>query len=664
MANSETSVSLTIDQPDGSTKVVEFTAGDPIMVGSGASASVCIEDDDVSSLHCMIKPKDDGMVVLDLGSDEGTEVNGREIAGETPLADGDQISIGKARLTVHFGGAMLDPTVPIRAGMPGLENLAEATVRQPQPMPEHTQDMPAPEGDLPAEGNLPDRADHAAADADRTVRVPPPEPDTAPAEKPVTETPKKASKAKPAAPAAVSGVGMPTSARHDAKAGHHLSSRDLSTQLGEEEKPQNTGNVEVTMLWGGSVMGVRRIAGQGSVRVGHASTNDFQISHAAIPSPSYELVKLDKGGASIQLAQGMEAEIDGKAVSGNIKLELGQSVTVRVGPVEFTVQYAQRYRAIELGLFQTLDFFYSKVLGVALIFQLTVIVAMLITPSFDNGEDDDLFKNPNEFEALILKPQEKKKEKKEDLSGKQGAKRKDDEGQFGKKDKPKEDKLASKKGAPKIDKDKREEDRKLAMDALAALGLQGPEGAVSNVLGPGGLGSGINEALGGLRGTSMGDAGGAGGLGSRGTGAGGGGNALGIGGLGSGTGRGSGGKGGIDLGGRGKGMTRIKPGKVISKGSLSREEINRVVRRHLNQIRYCYEKELAKEPNLQGKIVGTWTIAGTGLVASATASQNTMGSKPVADCVVRIIQRMRFPKPRGGGQVFVTYPFVFAASGE
>jgi hypothetical protein len=456
--------------------------------------------------------------------------------------------------------------------------------------------------------------------------------------------------------------GMPISKRHDDTRGHHLHARHLTTELGEKEKAQNTGNVEVTMLWGGTVMGVQRLNGQGVIRVGHSPANEFSISHASIPSPSFELVKLSKAGAIVNVAQGMELTLDnGESAGGQHKLSLGEKATIRVGPVEFVVQYSSRYRPIDLGLFQTLDFFYSKVLGVALIFQLTLVVAMLITPDLGIDEEDDLFKNPNEFSALILKPQEKKKEK--DLSGKQGAKRKDDEGKFGKKDKPKEDKLASKKGAPKVDKDKREEDRKLAMDALAALGLKGPEGAVSNVLGPGGLGSGINNALGGLRGASMGDAGGAGGLGSRGTGAGGGGNALGIGGLGSGTGRGSGGKGGIDLGGRGKGMTRIKPGRVIHKGSLSREEIDRVVKRHLNQIRYCYEKELAKNPNLQGKIVGSWTIAGTGLVQTASASQNTMGNKNVEKCVVRIIKRMRFPRPKGGGQVFVTYPFMFAKSG-
>ena len=155
----------------------------------------------------------------------------------------------------------------------------------------------------------------------------------------------------------------------------------------------------------------------------------------------------------------------------------------------------------------------------ALILQAAFLIAFFITPTFEEYDDDDLFNNPNFFQELILREPEEKKEKKEDLSGKKAAQRKDDEGLFGKKDKPKEDKVASAEGAPVVDKDKREEDRKIAMEALAALGL-GPESQVSDVMGPGGLGSGINNALGGLRGTAMGEAGGAGGLGTRGTGAG------------------------------------------------------------------------------------------------------------------------------------------------
>ena len=375
------------------------------------------------------------------------------------------------------------------------------------------------------------------------------------------------------------------------------------------------------MKWGGSVMGVQRLSGAGVVTVGVMDTNSFQVSHPSIPAAIFPLVSLSNQGAVISAAQGMTVKVDGKPVSGaQVVLEQGQRGTIEVGAMEFVVQYTQRYAGIDLGLFQTLDFLYAKVFAVAMIFQAAFVIAMLITFVGDNLDDEDLNTNVNEFAELILKKQEKKKEKKEDLSGKKGAKRKDDEGKFGKKKEKQKDALASKKGAPTVDKDKREEDRKLAMDALAALGLSGPEGAVSNVLGPGGLGSGINQSLGGLRGAAMGDAGGIGGMGTRGAGAGGGGNALGIGGLGSGTGRGSGGRGGIDLGGRGKGMVRVRPGKVTFKGSLSREEIQRVIKRAERRIRFCYEKELQKNPNLQGKVVISWVISPSGSVSSAKTS--------------------------------------------
>ena len=36
---------------------------------------------------------------------------------------------------------------------------------------------------------------------------------------------------------------------------------------------------------------------------------------------------------------------------------------------------------------------------------------------------------------------------------------------------------------------------------------------------------------------------------------------------------------------------------------------------------------------------------------------------PIEQCVQRIIQRLKFPTPKGGGVVNVTYPFVFSNSG-
>jgi formylglycine-generating enzyme required for sulfatase activity len=176
---------------------------------------------------------------------------------------------------------------------------------------------------------------------------------------------------------------------------------------------------------------------------------------------------------------------------------------------------------------------------------------------------------------------------------------------------------------------------------------------------------GFRCALGGLSGASTGDAGGAGGLGSRGT-SGSGGTGLGIGRPGSGTGRGSGGSGNIDLGGRAKGTPKIVPGKIVYEGGLSREEIQRVISRVMSEIKYCYERELNKDPNLEGKLVMSWLIGGSGDVQTASAPQNTFSGssvQPIESCVKRIIQRLKFPSPRGGGVVKVTYPFVFANSG-
>ena len=234
---------------------------------------------------------------------------------------------------------------------------------------------------------------------------------------------------------------------------------------------------------------------------------------------------------------------------------------------------------------------------------LALVVAMVLTPTIDEA-NDDIFQNPSKYVKLIVKPEKKIEIKKKELSGvEEGEKAKDDEGKFGKKDEKKKEADPSKYGAPIVDENKREEDRKKVATAglLGALGKG--DGAASNIFGPGGLGTGINNALGGLKGgAGVGDAQGVGGLGARGSGAGGGGTGLGLGGLGTkGGGRGAGG-GGLNLGGRGKEGTRIVPGKTTVVGGLDKDVIAKVIRRHQNEIKYCYESELNKDPSLAGRI--------------------------------------------------------------
>jgi TonB family protein len=156
---------------------------------------------------------------------------------------------------------------------------------------------------------------------------------------------------------------------------------------------------------------------------------------------------------------------------------------------------------------------------------------------------------------------------------------------------------------------------------------------------------------------------GVGGLGMRGGGRGGGGDGLGrvhgVGGIDTGSGRGQ----GASLGGRGERTRRpqVSRGTPNVNGFLSREQIERVVRRHQRGIQYCYERELLNDPALEGRISVNWTIGLDGRVESASITENSMGNRNVESCLLQEVRRMRFDQP-DGGMVVVTYPFNFRSA--
>ena len=53
-------------------------------------------------------------------------------------------------------------------------------------------------------------------------------------------------------------------------------------------------------------------------------------------------------------------------------------------------------------------------------------------------------------------------------------------------------------------------------------------------------------------------------------------------------------------------------------GALDKSLIDAVIKRNMNQIRYCYQRELTKNPSLGGKIVVKFTIAKDGSVSKAS----------------------------------------------
>ena len=162
------------------------------------------------------------------------------------------------------------------------------------------------------------------------------------------------------------------------------------------------------------------------------------------------------------------------------------------------------------------------------------------------------------------------------------------------------------------------------------------------------------------------------GAGLRGSGTGGGGDGpggslFGAGKLGTGSGVGKGGlgtgKGGP--GARGKRAERkisVKRGKPRVNGYLSPEQINRVVRANQAAVRYCYETEVQRQPNLKGRVEISWRIGLTGTVSTSRVASSSLKNSRVEGCIVRQVRRWRFPKP-DGGEVRVTYPFIFGVSG-
>jgi adenylate cyclase len=67
-----------------------------VEIGRGQDNSLCLVSQAVSRRHALIRRRADGTVsLIDLGSRNGTELNGRRIEGEEELQDGDRIQIGE-----------------------------------------------------------------------------------------------------------------------------------------------------------------------------------------------------------------------------------------------------------------------------------------------------------------------------------------------------------------------------------------------------------------------------------------------------------------------------------------------------------------------------------------------------------------------------------------
>jgi hypothetical protein len=82
----------------------------PLIIGREETCDVVIPDRQVSRQHARIRLEADQYVLEDLGSKNGTFVNGQELPGPYPLQDGDQIQIALCCRLAYVGA---EATVPL-----------------------------------------------------------------------------------------------------------------------------------------------------------------------------------------------------------------------------------------------------------------------------------------------------------------------------------------------------------------------------------------------------------------------------------------------------------------------------------------------------------------------------------------------------------------------
>jgi pSer/pThr/pTyr-binding forkhead associated (FHA) protein len=117
-------------RPQG--KSLLFPLGE-FVIGRGAECHVRPNSDWVSRQHCLLRVAEDGVVLRDLGSRNGTLVNGTRVKGECRLADGDKLQIGPLVFQLAMDGSAREGALPDASARETQEiNAVSATTQEMQ----------------------------------------------------------------------------------------------------------------------------------------------------------------------------------------------------------------------------------------------------------------------------------------------------------------------------------------------------------------------------------------------------------------------------------------------------------------------------------------------------------------------------------------------------
>ncbi len=96
--------------------------------------------------------------------------------------------------------------------------------------------------------------------------------------------------------------------------------------------------------------------------------------------------------------------------------------------------------------------------------------------------------------------------------------------------------------------------------------------------------------------------------------------------------------------------------RTAGSGRVDSGNLASVLRQRNRDIQRCYERALARDPELAGRFMLEFTIGDDGRVTDARLPQNELGEE-VGTCIVGAVRRWRFDAPEGGS-VTVRRPYI------
>ncbi len=675
MTESSHNTSVAFSVYDGGALLsTETLSQEIIKIGRLQTSDIRLDDDKVSRMHAVIEVTGPGEVfIIDLGSASGTLVNGEKI-NKRKLQTGDQVQIGNKLLHVDIitGTVAVASSPPVAMAAGGGRATPIVDERAMSAMLDEQSEPRAKAG--PAAGEKKD--------------------ESGPKFNPFEVGARRKSRTPFANAAEEDGPQYGLVATAPAVPSHEIETNERA--------------IEVSVIWGErSVLNVDYLIPPRDYYVGepNGESVDYVLGQDAIGVERMPLCVAQGAGVAAIVPEGAKGEATigdqtrsfdlmrgqgdfrpSSTFAGALEFPVPEGGSVRMKHRNFTFIIKDVKAGKKVAGHAKIDVRPMIYVAGAALFASLVLTMFYFQPPRPRGLSSDLLSTDSRLIQFLMEPEELEEPEPEWLNGSDssgGGKGKAHEGEQGQMGDEKSEKNKNKYGiqGPEDNPDPvmaREQAEDQAKNAGVIGTLKAMMGSFNAPTSPYGadfaLGNDPTSALGAMTGNDIGQNFGFGGLGLRGTGRGGGGlgqGTIGMGNFGT-IGRGGGrgdGEGGYGRGvggfrGRSAGVPQVRSGGAEVRGSLSKEVIRRVVHRHINEVKFCYEQQLNARPDLQGRVTTKFVISPTGSVQSAMVESSSLRNEAVESCIVSAVRRWTFPAPDGGGVVVVNYPFLLDAAGQ